>query len=217
MSKKIDYRIVIGIILVLFIVEHTFFYSKDQVEDAIVIVPEKVGGVKKKVDSIVRDTIYIDKIIPGNKLPARKKIVVDSTYKSDYERAIKENDSLKAKNIFLESIALDTYEGTLINNKEIKIDGKFLTRGKLLEYDVNYKIKKDTVTYIPKVVTKFPKFSIVGGVDLSMPTSPLNKSEPLISAHVGFRNKKGNTISFGIDNLKRFTVGYEITLFKTKR
>ena len=215
--KNIDYKHIAMIVVIFVLLIHLFGGAKEEVKDITIITKEKKGEVRKKVDSIIHDTIYIEKIIPGKKLPIRKEIVVDSTYKSEYEKAIKDNDSLKAKNLFLESISLDTYEGTLIDNKEIKIDGKFLTRGKLLEYDLDYKIKKDTITYTPKVVTKFPNFSVVGGIDVLMPTRTFDQSGPAISAHIGFRNKKGNTLSFGIDNLKRITVGYEVTLFKTKK
>jgi len=214
---KIDIKIVVLIIVGIFLFQHFFPGSDEPIEDVTIITPEEVGEVKKVVDSIATDTIYIDRFLPGKVLPARTELVVDSLYKAKYEEAVKDNDSLAAKNLFLESIALDTYEGNLIDNKDIRIDGKFLTRGKLLEYDVTYKIKSDTITYTPEIVTRYPKFSLVGGIELGLPTDPLANTNPLISAHIGFRNKKGNTLSVGMDSERRVTVGYEITLFKTKK
>tara|TARA_R110000796_G_scaffold181330_3_gene297951 strand:- start:1280 stop:1918 length:639 start_codon:yes stop_codon:yes gene_type:complete len=182
------------------------------VEDVVVITDEKTGGVEEKIDDVVRDTIYIETIVPGQAQPQRKEIVVDSTYKADYEKAIKDNDSLKAKNLFLESISLNTWNGNLIDNKDIKIDGKFLTRGKLLEYKVDYKIKSDTLTFKPTIKYQHPRLTLLPGIKLGLPTDPLNNTEPVIELNVGIQNKKGNIFSVGIDSQKRFTVGYNIAL-----
>lgn len=212
---KIDVRVVIIIILLLFIAEHNIFDSEDP-KEVTVITPTISGRAKKEVDSIVYDTIYVDRYLPGKVIKGDKQIVVDSIYKIKYETAIRDNDSLKAKTLFLESISLDTYQGNLVDDKDITIDGKFVTRGKLLSYDIDYKIKSDTIKYTPKVVTRFPKLSIVGGVKLGLPSNQSNDVIPTIAGHVGFRGKKGNTISLGLDSRKRIMLGYEWTLFKTK-
>ena len=212
MSKKIDYRIVLVMIVAVICLQYIYFLPEDPVVDVVSVkIDEKTGGESKVIDSI--KTVYVE--VPG-KTTVKKELVVDSLYKAKYEKAIKENDSLTAKNLFLESIALDTYEGTLIDNKDIKIDGKFITRGKLLEYDLDYTIKEDSITYTPQVVTRYPKFTLIGGVDLHLPTQPQGTS-PMVSAHVGVRNKKGNEFSVGVDSQGRFLVGYEFVIFKSKR
>lgn len=212
MSKKIDYRIVLVMIAVVICLQYIYFLPDNPVVDTVSVkIDEKTGSDSKVIDSI--KTVYVE--IPG-KTTVKKELVVDSLYKEKYEKAIKKNDSLTAKNLFLESIALDTYEGTLIDNKDIKIDGKFTTRGKLLEYNIDYKIKEDSITYIPQIVTKHPKFVLVGGIDLHLPTQPQGTS-PIVSAHVGVRNKKGNEFSVGFDTRGRFLVGYEFVIFKSKR
>ena len=212
MSKKIDYRIVLVMIVAVICLQYIYFLPEDPVVDVVSVkIDEKTGGESKVIDSI--KTVYVE--VPG-KTTVKKELVVDSLYKAKYEKAIKENDSLTAKNLFLESIALDTYEGTLIDNKDIKIDGKFITRGKLLEYDLDYTIKEDSITYTPQVVTRYPKFTLIGGVDLHLPTQPKGTS-PMVSAHVGVRNKKGNEFSVGVDSQGRFLVGYEFVIFKSKR
>jgi len=219
-STKIDLRLVIVIIVALFLLDRFILNpgSDDPVVDVSIVADEKVGEVEKELDSIKTDTIYITKIIPGNPLPIKKEIVVDSTYKAQYEQALKENDSLKAKNLFLESISIDTYAGTLIDNEDIIINGEFTTRGKLLKYDLDYTIKRDTITYTPEVVTRFPKFSLVGGVELGLPAkNGYTDSSPVISGHLGFRGKKGNTFSIGFDSEQRVTFGYEWTILKSKR
>tara|TARA_R110002020_G_scaffold100855_1_gene238040 strand:+ start:8174 stop:8815 length:642 start_codon:yes stop_codon:yes gene_type:complete len=208
---KIDARVVLMIIVALFIIDRYVFNDNKTVEDVTVITPEVNGTVEKKLDSVVPDVIYIDKIVAGSPKPVRKEIIVDSTYKAEYENAIKENDSLKAKNLFLESIALDTHEGTLIDNDDIKIDGRFLTRGKLLEYDIDYKIKSDTITYTPDVVYKHPNLSLVLGTEVSFPTNPSNLTNPAIGFKVGLQNKRGATWSVGVNTNKDVSIGYSKT------
>jgi len=208
MEKIKNYSILV-LVIALGVLSYIHFQP---VEDVVVITDEKTGGVEEKIDDVVRDTIYIETIVPGQAQPQRKEIVVDSTYKADYEKAIKDNDSLKAKNLFLESISLNTWDGNLIDNKDIKIDGKFLTRGKLLEYSVDYKIKSDTLTFKPKIKYQHPRLTLLPGIKLGFPTDPLNNTEPVIELNVGIQNKKGNVFSVGIDSQKRLTVGYNIAL-----
>lgn len=209
---KIDLRIVLVIIVALFIIDRHVFNSDEKVEDVIVITPEINGTAEKKLESIVRDTVYIDKIVQGSPRPVRKEIIVDSTYKAQYEEALKENNTLRSKNLFLESIALDTYEGTLVDNNDIKIDGTFLTRGKLLEYDISYKIKSDTITYTPDVVYKHPNLSLVLGTEVSFPTNPSNITNPAIGFKVGLQNKRGTTWSVGVNTNKDVSIGYTKTI-----
>mgnify|MGYP000501026958 CR=1 FL=1 len=205
---KIDFRIVIVIIIALFFVNKACNKIDEPVKDVTIITPEEFGEVEKKLDSVIRDTVYIE----INNSSVKKEIVVDSLYKAKYETALKNNDTLKAKNLFLESIALDTYEGNLIDNDDIKIDGRFLTRGKLLEYDIRYKIKSDTITYIPEVRTKHPKLSLVYGLSVGIPTDPLSNTKALIKAQAGLQFKSGDIITLGYDTEDRVSVGYYKTL-----
>jgi hypothetical protein len=191
-------------------------YENEPVPDKVVITDEETGGVEKELAEVIPDTVFIEIEVPGKAKPQIKEIVVDSTYKSEYEKAIKDNDSLKAKNLFLESISLDTFEGNLIDNKDITIDGKFKTRGKLLEYKIDYKIKSDTLTFKPNIEYRHPKASFVYGVKLGLPMQNGVQLQPTLEGVVGFQNKKGNIITFSADTQKRFSIGYykTITLFK---
>ena len=209
---KLDVKSIVIAILAIYIGFNFFFGTGEPiVEDKQVVIPEKVGKVEKKLDSVIRDTVYIPIKIPGKITPEKKEIVVDSVYKTKYEKAIKENDSLEAKNLFLESITLNTWEGNLVNNKDILISGKFLTRGKLLEYNVDYKIKSDTLTYTPEIYTNYPNFSLILGLDISPPITGAFAPEnnPMVlSGKIGFQNGKGHsfTVSYGTD--KRVTIGW---------
>jgi len=212
---KLDIKSVVIIILAIYVGYNFFFTETEPIKDVSVIIPEKAGKVEKKIDSIIRDTIYIDVLIPG-----KKEIVVDSLYKAQYEDAIKSNDSLKAKNLFLESISLDNWEGTLVNNKEVMISGKFLTRGKLLEYNIDYKIKSDTLTYTPEVAVRYPKLSFVIGADVILPAanpySPYITS-PMFQARAGFQNKKGHTFTVIYNDRGAWGVGYSKSFKLSKR
>lgn len=213
---KIDWRIVLAMLIGMFFLQNFFLKKDNPVDDVVVEIPEKEGGVEKELLKVIRDTVYIE--VPSVKTNEKvvKQIVVDSLYKEKYETAIKENDSIKAKNLFLESISIDEYKGTLIDNKDIRILGTFTTRGKLLEYDIDYTIKKNTITYTPKTIVSYPKLTVTGSIEVGLPTT-VTGTDPLISAKLGFINKKGKSFTLGVDSQKRVLVGYSVPLFRTKK
>jgi len=206
MDKTKNYIIIV--LLVLVGILSYFHIDNEEIEDIVIITDEKIGEVEKEVEASIPDTVYIEVKVPGKSQPQKKEIVVDSIYKADYEKAIKDNDSLKAKNLFLESISLNTWNGNLIDNKDIKIDGEFLTRGRLLEYKVDYKIKSDTIVVKPKIEYRHPKLTLLPGIKLSMPMDPISQTKPLLELNLGIQGKKGNIFSFGFDTEKRITLGY---------
>lgn len=208
-----NYTIVV-LSLALIILAYVHF-NKENVKDVIVITKEKTGEVSKEIIKVIPDTVYIE--IPSKeKIKEVKRIIVDSTYKSEYNKAIKNNDSLKAKNLFLESIALDTFKGVLLDDENITINGVFKTRGKLLEYNLDYVIKSDTLSVKPTIEYKHPKASFIYGFKLGFPYVNNSKTEPTMEGLIGFQNKKGIIMTLGVDTQKRFTIGYykTITLFK---
>lgn len=214
MEKFKNYTILV-LAVALAILSYVHF-DKDPVEDVTVITDEKTGEVEKELSEVTPDTVYIEVKVPGKAKPQQKEIVVDSIYKAEYEQALKDNDSLKAKNLFLESISLNTFEGNLINNDDISIDGKFKTRGELLEYSIDYKIKSDTLTFTPNIEYRHPKASLVYGIKVGLPMMNGSELQPTLEGVIGFQNKKGTSITLGMDTQKRITVGYfkTITLFK---
>ena len=208
------YRLIILIIISIFVLDK-FFISKPSVTEEIIITPESIGGAEKKIDSIKTDTVYLPKYTPG-KAKTIVKTVVDSLYKKQYEDAVKENDTLKAKNLFLESISLDTYKGTLIDNKDVKIDGEFVTRGKLLEYNIDYKIKSDTIKYIPKIKIERPNLSLIYGIEMTTPVSQRVTGVPVFEGKVGLQFKKGDIFTIGLTSDNSVSIGYSrsLTIFK---
>ena len=201
------YKIIIAVIIALFLIDKAIYVSDENVKKEIIVTPESIGGESKKIDSIKTDTIYLPKYTPG-KARTIVKTVVDSLYKKQYEDAVKENDTLKAKNLFLESISLDTFKGVLIDDKDVRIDGTFVTRGRLLEYDVKYKIKSDTISYTPKTVIQHPKLSLMYGGELGVNISNPENSDPIAIGRIGLQFKKGSVISAGISSQGHLMLGY---------
>ena len=128
---KLDIKSIVIIVLAIWIGCNFLQTPEELIDDVIVSIPATVGKVEKEISVVIPDTIYIKTYLPGKPLPSVKEIIVDSLYKKKYEDAVLANDSLKLRDMFLESIALDTYSGTLIDDEDITIKGEFQTRGKL--------------------------------------------------------------------------------------
>ena len=143
------------------------------------------------------------------------KIVVDSTYKEAYEKAVKEKDSVEARNLFLEAIEIKEYNEVAVDNDSIKVDLYAKTRGSLLAYRVDYNIKEKTFTYTPEVVHVRPRLTALIGVEAIFPSNGAI-GDPGIKIDLGFQGKKGNVISIGTDTRKNVYIGYKksFTLFK---
>jgi hypothetical protein len=182
------------------------------VDDVVVIIPPSSGTsgdvVPEERDSlppVVEEIVYIKET----------KIVVDSTYKAAYEQAIKEKDSVEARNLFLEAIEIKEYNEVAIDNDTIKVDLYAKTRGQLLAYRVDYNIKEQTFTYTPEVVHVRPRLTGLIGVEAIFPSNG-RIGDPGIKIDLGFQGKKGNVISVGADTRKNVYIGYKksFTLFK---
>tara|TARA_R110000822_G_scaffold227017_1_gene359628 strand:+ start:2127 stop:2768 length:642 start_codon:yes stop_codon:yes gene_type:complete len=195
------------IALIGFVIFTQFFSSSDPVipKPVEVVIPEIVGKVEDKINDVEETVVSIpDPITPE----IITKIVVDKEYKEKYEKAIKENDSIKAMNLFLKSIEINEYNKVLIDNDTIKIVAYAKTRGILLKYKIDYTIKEKTITYIPEVITERPKFTLLTGVALIVPTTTINQTM-VVKLDFGFQNKKGNIIEIGYDTQKNIYLGYK--------
>ena len=185
-------------------------------EPVVITIPASSGtsGVVKK-DSVRVDTVQVIKYLPG-KVVEKKEIVVDSIYKSRYETALQENDSLKAKNLFLEAIQIKEYNEVAINNDSIKIDIYAKTRGSLISYKVDYDIKSQEFTYTPEVVRVRPRFTVLTGVELMMPglvgSSQVEYVAPSIKFDIYVQREKGHMWGVGVDTRGNAYVGYKHVL-----
>lgn len=210
--NKYHYQAIIALIAILFIGSNIFQKDNTVNDDVVVVIPEINGGGGKEIDSVKTDTVYIEKIINKYNKEAVEALVVDALYKEKYENAIKENDSLKAKNIFLESIKINEFKGELLDDSKITIKGKIKTRGKLLSYDIDYTIKKDSISYSPEIKYRHPSLSLIYGADVIMPTSLLNETSPIIAGKIGLQFKKGDIITIGMTSQNQILLGYSRTI-----
>lgn len=136
---------------------------------------------------------------------------VDSEWKKKYENA---KDSLEKQKIYLESIKIKEYEKKLVDNDTIEITGYARTRGSLLDYSVDYRIKPSSFSYTPDVIIKRPSLSMGLGVEGGVPLNP--NTNFLLKGNLYFENSKGNGFSVGYDTDKRVWIGVRKT-FKLKK
>ena len=174
---------------------------ENKIPDIIVNIPEQKGTSGKVV---VKDSIVYEKIfIKG------EDVIVDSEYKSLYEKAIKENDELAKRNIFLEAIKINEKNLVLVDNDTIKASLWTKNRGELLEYKFDWNIKESSISYEPKVVSKFPKLSLVTGVGVGVPTEP--SSNYSFKGEIGIQTGNGDIFTVGPDTEGRFWGNYKKT------
>lgn len=212
---KIDVKTILIAVLLGFIVFQQFFHSDPPIEpeEVVVVIPEVVGTAEEVIEEVPE----VEVEVPSNTLPLIKEtIVVDEEYKLKYENAIKEKDSVAAENLFLRSIQIKEYSKTVVDNDDIKIDASAKVRGALLDYKVDYKLKEKEVTYTPEVIRQRPKFTMITGLGLIVPTQP--DSKPAVKFDLGFQNQRGNVIELGIDNNRNIYAGYKYAIkFRKKR
>ena len=194
---KIDLKAILIIALMGFIVWQNFIVESEIVEpDPIVItVPEKTGRVVDTIEVVEKDTVYLK----GDE----RIIEVDAGWKDKYNNAI---DSLEKQKLFYESIKIREYEKTLVDNDTLLIKGFAKTRGSLLSYSVDYKIKSFDFSYVPEVVTKRPDLSMGAAMEVGLPAGPM--SDFRVKGSVYFENSNGGGFSIGADTK-------ETVLFRT--
>lgn len=175
-----------------------------------VVVPEQKGTFKEptviithtgKKDSIVYrkgKTIYTEN-------PFNEKL------SEEFLKAQKENDSLKALTLYLNSIQ-EREETYIFDNKDAKIEVYIKTRGEILKITPTYTIKEREVEVAVK--QKESKFALYAGASIES-TTDLNKLVP--KAIIGIQNAKGDILSAGIGTDKSFQVGYSFRLINIKK
>lgn len=173
--------------------------TEDEIKPVTVTLPEKSGSTGiVEVEKIVHDTVY---------LPSKKEFIqIDKGWKKKYELAKSENEKLK---LYYESIKINKYEKTIVDNDTISIKGKFTTRGSLLDYNIDYKIHPTNLTYEPKVIRKHPKLMVGLGVEAGIPVIPTSRL--LFKGNISFEDSKGNNFNLGYDTRSRVWLGYTKT------
>ena len=195
---KFDTTKLLLVALILIMGYNSFFKPAPDpvIETVTVTVPQKEGttGIVNIEPEIVRDTV----IVKG------ETIEVDKGYKELYEKA---KDSLEKKELYLESIKINKYNDTIVNNDDIVIKGSATTRGTLLDYSVDYILKEKSITYTPEVVTQLPKLSGGLGLEVGVPTIP--NTSFVVKANLSLMNRRGQEINISYDTDQRVWLGYK--------
>lgn len=181
-----------------------------------IVVPE-VKVVIPEVSGSTGEVKLVDSFIPVE-VPRPYKVTetiqVDKGYKELYEKAMKENDSLKQYNLFLESIKITEKDITLVDNDTLKASIKTKNRGELLSYNFDWKLKEQEFSYKPKIITQDPKLALGIGFELALPNEA--GSNFALKGNLDIYNKKGDVFSISPDTDRRIWLGYtkKFTLIK---
>lgn len=197
---KINVTNILLLLLIVILGWQTFTNNRESVEpkQETVTIPEVKGTTgKQTVEKVVLQPIYLSS--------TNQQIKVDSVWKEKYEQALKDKDSITQRNLYLEAIKINTYDKVLIDNDSIEIKGYARTRGSLLDYSVDYRIKSSNFTYTPKIVKQRPRFTMGLGVEAGVPV--LSTSSFVLKGGICFENKKGNGFSLGYDTEQRIWLG----------
>lgn len=200
-NKFIPYGIIVFLVFVIFLQRSCVHDKTTEVTTKQkVIIPKKTGSFKKptSITPVVqsKDSIkWYNKIIKVEN-PVNKKLA------DEFIKAQKENDSLKALNLYLKSIGeqKDIYT---FEDKYVKFKVNTKTRGELLSISSDYELKETTQKV--DVVQKETKFALYSGVSLEYDT---NSSKITPKINLGLQNKLGDVylLDAGIDN--SIQVGY---------
>lgn len=192
-------NILLGVLIVILLWQNFFGGSEPVEPQPITITMPEVKGTTgaQIVEKVIQVPVY---------LPNNQKISVDNKYKKLYEQT---KDSLERQNLYLEAIKINDYKEVLVDNDSIEITGYAKTRGSLLEYKVDYKIKPVSLTYIPEVKSQLPKLSLGLGVEAGVPLVPT--SNFVLKGGLNIINSKGNGFNIGYDTEQRVWLGVSKT------
>lgn len=174
-----------------------FFFSDNIIKEPTpiqVIIPEYKGTTGTQIIESVKTVPVI--------IPNKGEIYVDETWRNEY---LSTKDSLERLNKYLQAIQINNNNYTFVDNDTINISGQLKTRGDLLEYKIDYKVKERVFEYTPKVITKRPNFSLSVEAEVGIPTTPI--SNFIMKGGLGFENKRGEAIIVGYDTENRVWVG----------
>lgn len=201
---KVNVTNILLLLLIVIMGWQTFTRDRpdEEPKQEVITTPEVTGTTgTQTVEKVVLQPIYLPS--------TNEKINVDSAWKEKYEQALKDKDSITQRNLYLEAIKINTYEQVLVDNDSIEIKGYARTRGSLLDYSVDYRIKPIDFTYTPEIVTRRPRLSMGLDVEAGVPIVPT--SPFVLKGDVYFENKKGNGFSVGYDTEQRVWLGLRKT------
>lgn len=175
---------------------------------AIILVLATCSGPKDKVVTVVQpeyhkvtDTVFIEKIKLKTIVVKDGTVVVNKDKYNDY---IKEKDTVKKKEQFIEAITVKDYSIPVIDNDTIKVIVNSKVQGLLLSTSANVTVKEKKIK--ERVITQRPRLSLILGSEVGYKSFQLN---PLIKT--GIQTKSGNIYTVSIDLNKNVYIGFSKT------
>jgi hypothetical protein len=180
---------------------------------AIILILGTCSGPKEKVVTVVQpeytkvtDTVFIEKIKLKTIVVKDGTVVVNKEKYNDY---IKEKDTVKKKDQFVNSITIRDYNTKVIDNDTVSVEVYSKVQGELIAVNAKVKVKQQEIK--ERIITQRPKLSILVGAEVGYQNFEFN---PLIKT--GIQTKSGNIYTASIDLNKNVYVGFSktFTLFK---
>ena len=207
--KIVLYLTIVSLVVVIFLQRNCSPQIKQYNDTQKVVIKEKVGSIDKPITIIEirkqRDTIKF------NNQDIITESHVDKTMVKDYLLAQKENDSLKALNLYLRAIG-EKSEIRTFDNRDLNLKVTTKTRGEILDMKIDYERKEFTEDVIVK--QKETRFAVYTGAALGY-TSDMNKIIPKVL--IGVQNRKGDIISFEAGTDKSIQIGYSLRIINIKK
>lgn len=196
---KVDTIKLMMLILILIMGYNTFFKKNEDSKPTPVTVniPESYGSTG--LQQVEPRVVVVQVPSYGNN---NEVLDVDKVWKDAYDKASQYiKDSL-----YTEAIRIKKYSDTLVDNDDIYIKGDVTTRGSMLDFKVDYKIKERGLTYVPETIIQYPKLSLGVGAELGVPT--VIGDQFTLKGNFSLMNRKGSEISLGYDTNKNVWLGY---------
>lgn len=180
---------------------------------AIILILGTCSGPKEKIVTVVQpeytkvtDTVFIEKIKLKTIVVKDGTVVVNKDKYNDY---LKENDTVKKKEQFIDAITIRDYNTKVIDNDTISVEVYSKVQGDLIATSAKVKVKQQEIK--ERVITQRPRLSILVGAEVGYQNFEFN---PLIKT--GIQTKSGNIYTASIDLNKNVYVGFSktFTLFK---
>ena len=204
---KTSNKIIIGLSIVIIIL---LYLLLSKPEKNTIIIPSESGSFDNRVPiQLPGDTLYKDTIVYKDKQvmvenPVNKKLA------REYLKAISENDSLKALNLYLSAVQIRKYK-EVFEDKNVKTTVYAQTTGTLdslrLEYD-----RKEIEVDIPR--KKEAYVSLLGGVNVE---NNINTLSPVLGVNVGVQLKENDIFLLGINKNQTISASYIKNIFTIKK
>jgi len=180
---------------------------------AIILVLGTCNGPEANVQTIIQpeyhtvtDTIIVEKIKFKTITVKDGTVVVN---KNKYDEYVKTKDTIKKKEILIESLTVREYNTNVVDNDSVKVNVYSKVQGLLLSTNTSVTVKEKKIK--ERVITQMPRLSLIVGAEVGYKNFQFN---PLIKT--GIQTKSGNIYTASVDLDKNVYVGFSktFTLFK---